>query len=148
MGLLGWKADFFEGLKNGMTPEGGFVIKLTNRTGATSVKGTIVMADTVNDNAVKVATSGTDMPVGIIYNSGVADGSEVWVVVSGIAEVLLKDATASTRGYWVGVSNVAGRADATNANPNPVAHFTEIGHCLESKNAGTNVLAKCIIHFN
>jgi len=27
-------------------------------------------------------------------------------------------------------------------------HMSEIGHCIESKTAGTNVLAKIIMHFN
>jgi hypothetical protein len=73
------------------------------------------------------------------------------VVVSGIADVLLQDSTASTRGYWVRTSTTtAGRADATNADPPGlvVAHMSEIGHCLQSQIAGTNVLARCVLHFN
>lgn len=32
--------------------------------------------------------------------------------------------------------------------PEATAHFKECGHVMESKNAGTNVLALCSIHFN
>jgi len=28
------------------------------------------------------------------------------------------------------------------------SHFREIGHCLESKEAGTDVLCKIALHFN
>ena len=76
-------------------------------------------------------------------------------VVSGIAEVLLEDGTASIHGYWARTSITdAGRADITNAEPPgggiPQAdiHFREIGHCLESKSSGTDVLAKVVLHFN
>jgi len=69
--------------------------------------------------------------------------------------VLLQDGTASTRGYWVRTSTTtAGRADATNVAPpgGTVSaleeHLKEIGHCLETKGSGTDVLAKCILHFN
>lgn len=33
-------------------------------------------------------------------------------------------------------------------NPVVAEHFKEIGHVMESKNAGTNVLVRCILHFN
>ena len=69
--------------------------------------------------------------------------------------MLLQDGTASTRGYWVRTSTTtAGRADATNVAPpgGTVSaleeHLKEIGHCLETKGSGTDVLAKCILHFN
>jgi hypothetical protein len=137
------------------TLEGGLAVKLTNKTGAASVKGQVVMADTTTDNAFKTATADTPMPLGVVYDSGVADGSECWVVCQGIAEVLLKDSTASTRGYWVKMSDdTAGRVDATSASPpggsveNVEDHLSEVGHCLESKGSGTDVLAKVLLHFN
>jgi len=73
----------------------------------------------------------------------------------GVAEVLLEDTTTSTRGYWAAISTTQnGRADITLAVPPgggiPQAdrHFQEIGHSLESKPAGTDVLSKIILHFN
>jgi hypothetical protein len=70
---------------------------------------------------------------------------------TGIADVLLEDTTAATRGNWVQTSDVAaGRADMTNAAaPGLIlSHFQEIGHCIETKTGGTNVLAKAVVHFN
>jgi hypothetical protein len=136
------------------TPEGGLAVKLTNKTGTTSVKGTLTNASTGTDNAFNVNPGDNPQSIGVVYESGVADGSECWMVVAGIAEVLLKDTTASTKGYWVKQSDTNGRADATNAAPpsGGVAeldvHMTEIGHCIESKSQGSNVLARIILHFN
>lgn len=137
------------------TKEGGLAVYLINKTGAPSVKGTVVTAFGSVDESFDVALVSDAQPIGIVYNSGVADGGKTLVVISGKAEVLLEDTTASTRGYWVATSTTqAGRADATLAVPPGGGipeldrHMAEIGHCLESKNAGTNVLAKCIIHFN
>lgn len=137
-----------ESAKNKLTIEGGFATKMTNKTGSASVKGTIVRADTANDNAFTIAPISSDMPIAVVYEAGIADGSECWVVVSGIAEVLLKDGTASGHGNWVETADVAGRANATGANPNTVTHMQEIGHCVESKTSGTDVLAKVVLHFN
>ena len=44
------------------------------------------------------------MPMGIVYEAGVADGSECWVTVAGIAEVLLVDSVATTRS-WIAYSS-------------------------------------------
>jgi len=138
-----------------ITPEGGHAIRLINKTGTTSVKGSVACADTTTDFAYKLEEADGLDPIGIVYEDGVADGSPVWIVVAGIAQVLLENSTASTRGYWVRTSiTVAGRANATNAAPPGgtigalEVHSREIGHCIESKTAGTNVLAKCVIHFN
>lgn len=137
------------------TDEGGLAISLINKTGAASVKGTLVRSDLGVDEAVVTCAAGEPDTIGIIYEDGVADGDAVLVVIYGIAEVLLEDSTASTRGYWAAISTSQnGRADMSAAAPPgggiPEAdrHFEEIGHCVESKGAGTDVLAKCIIHFN
>ena len=138
----------------GITELGGIAVKLVNKTGAASVKGTIVEADTTTDDAFKVADADGNHPFAIVYDDGVGDGSECWIIIYGIADVLLKDATASTHGNWVQMSDVAGRADATVADPpaGGVAqldnHMEEIGHCLESKGADIDVLARVCLHFN
>lgn len=142
------------GDKAGITPEGGIMVKLTNKTGVNSVKGTIVMVSAGTDNAFDVNGGNGAQPIGIVYDDGIADASECWVVVSGIAQVLLKAMTASTRGHWVEVSDAAGRADATAAAPPGGGvpeldiHMQEIGHCLESQGAGADVLCLCVLHFN
>ena len=137
-----------------ITPLGGICIRLLNKTGGASVLGTVVQADTVNDNAFKICEGDGVQPIGIVYESGVADGTLCWFVIIGIAQVLLKDATASLKGNWVYVSDAAGRADATllvppgGGIPELDIHMGEIGHCIESKGAGNDVLAKTIVHFN
>ena len=113
------------------TPEGGLAIKFVNKTGAASVKGTLLEAGTVVDDSVQVV--GIDDPdcIGVIYEDGIADGELVWVVTHGKADVLLEDTAASTRGYWARVSAVQqGRADITLAVP-PGGTITEIDNHLE-----------------
>ena len=137
-----------------VTPLGGICIRLLNKTGVASVLGTVVQADTINDNAFKICEADGVQPIAIVYQAGVADGSLCWIVVYGVAQVLLKDATLSTKGNWVYVSDVAGRADASllvppgGGIPELDIHMGEIGHCIESKGANTDVLAKIIVHFN
>lgn len=129
-----------------ITPEGGYAIKLINRTGHASVKGEVVIASTSADGEVNIAPTSTEMPIGCVYNAGVAEGSAIWVVVAGIAEVLY-DASATTRGNWVQTSALtAGRADGSSGSSPGVAPFREIGHAIAS--ASGNALGKIVIHFN
>jgi hypothetical protein len=137
------------------TPEGGLAIQLTNKTGADSVKGTIVTAGNVTARSCRVNPADIPAAIGIMYDDGVPDGDEVFVVIQGIAQVLLQDSTASTVGYWAKVSDTqAGRADITNQFPQGGTisaiedHLSEIGHCLETQVAGTDVLARVVLHFN
>lgn len=132
------------------TVEGGLAVRLVNKTGSNSVKGSLVQIASGTDNAFVLTGSDDVDCVGVVYEDGIADGSECWVVTQGIAQVLLKDTTGSTRGYWAATSDTAGRADCTNAaSPGLVlSHFQEIGHCLETKGSGTDVLARVILHFN
>lgn len=136
-----------------LTKEGGIAIRILNKTGAASVKGTVVRMDSTTQNSFNLQAAQYDA-IGAVYESGIADGALCWVVMMGIAEVLLEDSTASTTGNWVYASTVDGRANASLAQPagagfvNAEEHFKEIGHCLETKNAGTNVLCKVLMHFN
>ena len=137
-----------------ITPLGGICIRLENRTAGVTVRGTIIQADTVNNNAFKMCDASGSQPMGVIYEVGVAVGSLCWFVIFGIAQVLLKDTTASTRGNWVYTSDAAGRADASllappgGGIPELDNHMQEIGHCIESKGADSDVLAKIVLHFN
>ncbi len=130
-----------------ITSIGGSAIKLTNKTGGVSVAGQLVApySATAVDDAVKTATADSDEVIGVIYNTGVADGSEVWVVVSGIADVLM-DAGGSARGDRIISSPTAGSADVWNTGGAVATHFLEIGHCLETR--GGAGLAKAVLHFN
>lgn len=134
-----------------ITPEGGLAVKRINKTGAASVKGALVATSTAVDNSV-ILQANTYDTIGVFYESGVADGSVAWVVVSGIADVLYKDATASTRGNILIADAVDGRAsDIANPGsglPAVDTHFKECGHVMETKAGGTNVLVKCVLHFN
>jgi hypothetical protein len=136
------------------TDEGGYAIRLTNKTGATSVKGTLVAGHTSEDDSVMVAPIDSKAAFGVMFEDGVADGELCWIVVSGIATVLLKDGTGTTAGNWVVVSDTAGRANATAVAPpgggliDAAYHFGEIGHSIQTVTAGTDKTARMVIHFN
>lgn len=130
------------------TAEGGVYATFINNTGSSSVKGTIVVSSTALDNAVQTAPADSQMPIGVIYESGIANGQPVKVVIYGRAEVLLKNGETATRGYWCAVSDTAGRMYQQLAVPSLPNHNEEIGHSLESKTSGTNVLSMVTLHFN
>lgn len=153
------------GPKAKMTVEGGIAIKLINNTGQVSAKGYVVYSDKTVDFAVNLAVTNTANPVGVFYESGVANGEEAWVVVSGIADVYFADKV--TRGQWArGLTSsdavyAAGQAIAQdtkelaslNDNDFPIyysdidcVNYYKIGYALES-NDGAG-LARCVLHFN
>jgi hypothetical protein len=134
------------------TDEGGLAVAILNGSGAASVKGKIVEADSSVDNSIELAGVDDVDPCGIMYNSGVPDGSLMWIVVAGIADVLY--GTAVTRGTFarvpVAADSVAAGLAVAEALPTPPfatdKHFQEIGHPIES--IGAPGLAKTILHFN
>lgn len=127
----------------GFTPEGGLYLTLVNNTGL-SVKGTIVIASATVDNGVDIAPASSQMPIGVIYESGVANGSLVKVVVYGKAEVLLRDGESATNGYWAGTSVDSGRMYQA-AIPS-LLPGQQIGNSLEDKASGTDVLSYVFVH--
>lgn len=134
------------------TADGGIAVQLINKTGAASVKGSVVSAGSI-DKSFALNTNEFNA-IGAVFEADVADGSPCWVTFAGMAYVLLADGTAATAGYWVKSHATDGRADASAALPTGGSfagvddHFKEIGHCLETKIAGTNVLCKIMMHFN
>lgn len=133
------------------TAEGGLAIRLTNKTGGASVKGTLVSASTAVDNAFILQANEFDT-IGAVYEAGIADGSECWIVISGRAQVLMKNTVASTRGNVLIAADTDGRANSI-ANPGQgvpatETHFKECGHFIETKTGGTDVLAYAVLHFN
>lgn len=141
--------------KVGLTGGGGLAIKLTNKTSASSVKGTLVDTHTSIINAFEVTGANEEPCIGVVYEDGISDGEECWIVCSGRAQVLLQNSTAATFGYWARTSiTAAGRVDITNASPPGGGiteidrHMREVGHCMETVSAGTNKLAWVILHFN
>lgn len=134
------------------TPEGGLAVRYVNGTGGASVKGTVVATSTSGDGLAAQQANEYDS-IGVVYDDGVLNGEEMWVVISGQADVLLENGTAATRGNLAIASDVDGRADCSVANPGSglpatETHFKEIGHCLQTVTAGTNKLARCTLHFN
>jgi hypothetical protein len=134
------------------TNERGYLIKMINRTGHTSVKGELVSCSTTADREVILQTNEYDT-VGVVQEAGIAEGSEMWVWMLGsVCQVLYKDSNAATRGNILIAADTNGRAiDITNPGsglPATDTHFKECGHVMESKNSGTNVLALAILHFN
>lgn len=133
---------------SGFTSDGGLFEYFINNTGETSVLGTIVVASTTLANAVSIAPANSVLPIGIIAENGVANGSLVKVVTYGKAYVLLKDGLSSSLGYWCGVSDTAGRMFQAVDAPSTVEHSREVGHSLQSVSGGTNVLSLVQVHFN
>lgn len=138
--------------KVAVTPDGGLAILMINKTGAASIKGYVVEPDSVVDGAVDLVSDGDIDPIGVIYNAGVADGSQVWVVVSGIAHVYYGTAVTRATFSRVAISgdSVASGQAVNEALPTPPfatdKHFQEIGHPIES--IGSPGLALTVLHFN
>lgn len=128
----------------------GIAIRMINGTGTNSVKGNVVSASKTEDGKFILQANEYDA-IGVVAESGIAANAECYVIISGIAEVLWKNSVAAHRGYVALSADTDGRAvdiDVPSSNPVVAEHFKEIGHVLENKDAGTNVLVRCILHFN
>lgn len=130
------------------TPEGGVAVKYINDTGAPSIKGTIVCASPLTDNAVSLAPALSTMAIGVIYEDNIEPNAMVKVVISGKAQVLLKDGAAAVRGSWCGVSDVAGRMYMRIIPENVEERFRQIGYSLEQKSADSFQLSLVNLVFN
>ena len=140
--------------KTALNVDGGFMVRLTNKTGGSSVKGEVVGVSSATSNAVAKIVKNIPDPIGVFYESGIADGAEAWIVVSGIADVYFVGNT--TRGHIArgfltadGASYVTGQALSEAVPSSPFAsdkHFYELGHVLESRTGAG--LAKVNLHFN
>jgi hypothetical protein len=139
--------------KTGLTKDGGLAVKLTNKTGSDSVRGYCVTSTSAADNAVALVPVGVPNCIGVFLESGVADGEEAWVVVSGVAEVYFWDSTTRGQLARTGIASdtgeISGQALSEAIPEAPFAtdkHFCEIGHVLETRTGAG--LAKCVLHFN
>lgn len=135
------------------TQEGGLAVKLTNKTGAASVKGYLVSAASTANSGVILTPVGTPDCIGVCYEAGVAADAEMWVVVSGIAEVYFWASTVRGHlarvGWDTDTGEAAGQAISEPIPTTPFAtdkHFGEIGHVIETRTGAG--LAKCVLHFN
>lgn len=133
------------------TNERGFLVKFINRTGGVSVKGTLVAPSPTTDREVIKQASEYDT-IAVVQEAGVAEASEMWCWVNGsVCQVLLKDTVGAARANVLIAADTDGRVDAVAAPPPPPTsdtHFKEIGHAMETKVGGTNVLVLACIHFN
>lgn len=138
-----------------ITDEGGIAVALINKTGAASIKGTIIASGSVSESFT-TCPADLESPIGVVYESGIADGERCLVVMYGVVDVLLQNSTVGVYPGWVRISaTAAGRADATNAGPPGGAiaelgrHMREIGHTLEAVSpGGTDQLCRIMLHFN
>lgn len=135
------------------TPEGGLAVRMINKTGGISAKGQVVCAASGVDVACQLIVKDAPDPIGVIYEAGISDGSPLWVVVSGIAEVLFWNAPTRKHLARGSVGTEAGYetgkviSEAIPSSPFATdKHFYEIGHVLETK--ATPGLAKVLLHFN
>jgi hypothetical protein len=129
----------------------GIVQKFINRTGATSALGTVVSCSTATDREVIKQANEFDS-IGVIAESGVAEGSEMWVWLNGsTCQVLWKNTETATRGYVAIAADTDGRAlniAVPSSSPAAAEHFKEIGHVMQTKGATTDLLVLCNLHFN
>ena len=147
--VYGTTGTFSAGVGNSyfkITPEGGFAVRLTNESGAVTVKGQIVSHDGTVANAFDLTAVDANHCLGVVYESGVEDGAQCWVVVAGIAQVLMKNA--ATMGHICRIPLTAddGKAAgyAMDAAQSGTASVYKIGDVLET--AGAEVLCKVLLH--
>jgi hypothetical protein len=132
------------------TNERGFLLKMINRTGHSSVKGELVAASTSADREVILQASEYDT-IGIVQEAGIAEGSEMWVwQVGSVCQALLKNSVTAARGELALAADTDGRLDRTtnpgSGLPGTDTHFKEVGHVLQNVTGGTNQL--CLISFH
>jgi hypothetical protein len=137
------------------TLEMGQQIKITNKTGAASVKGNIVEPSSSTDRAVGlIGAAGDPDPIGIVYEAGIADGSDMWVWCEGsICEIYFIDTATHGQFARTGATSdtgeTAGQAVAEAVPSSPFAtdkHFQEVGHVLTTHSGAG--LALCWFHTN
>jgi hypothetical protein len=143
-GVIGFGVDTVSG-------ERGFVQKMLNKTGGATVKGTVICCSDATDKSF-MSQADEFCAIGVVAEAGVADASEAWIWVNGsVCQVLWKDGETATHGYVALCADTDGRAlniAVPSANPVVADHFKEIGHVMESKSSGTDVLVLCHLHFN
>lgn len=132
-----------------ITADGGIALLMINQSGLPSKQGRLVSAEGATDaEGYALASASEDEVIGVELEDDIAQEERGWVVIAGVAYVLLKNSTVATIGNWVKASDVAGRADASNANFVAADIALQVGHCIETQAAGTDVLARVILQFN
>jgi hypothetical protein len=135
-----------------VTNERGFLLKMINRTGHSSVKGELVAPYGTTDREVILQASEYDT-IGIVQEAGIAEGSEMWVwQVGSVCQALLKNSVTAARGELALAADTDGRMDRTTnpgtGLPGTDTHFKEVGHVLSNAGPGTDVLCLISFHLN
>lgn len=131
--------------KNWIDSSGGFFVKLTNKSGGASVSGAIVIPYTSTALSVTTAGANSAVPLGTFRDSGVADGSEAWVGISGLCPCKA-DSGGIAIGDWIATGATASLVDGSASPAAAPAHFQEIGHALNTATNGA--VARELLHFN
>lgn len=128
-----------------ITPEGGFAVRLTNKSGAVTVKGQIVSHKGTVARAFDLTAVDANHCLGVVYESGIEDAAECWVVVSGIAQVLMKNAATMGHICRIPLNTDDGEAAgyAMDAAQSGTASVYKIGDVLETADA--EVLCKVLL---
>jgi len=147
--VYGTTGTFSAGVGNSyfkITPEGGFAVRLTNKSGAVTVKGQIVSHKGTVARAFDLTAVDANHCLGVVYESGIEDAAECWVVVSGIAQVLMKNAATMGHICRIPLSTDEGKAAgyAMDAEQSSSASVYKIGDVLETAEA--EVLCKVLLH--
>lgn len=147
--VYGTTGTFSAGVGNSyfkITPEGGFAVRLTNESGAVTVKGQIVSHKGTVARAFDLTAVDANHCLGVVYESGIEDAAECWVVVSGIAQVLMKNAATMGHICRIPLNTDEGEAAgyAMDAAQSSSASVYKIGDVLETADA--EVLCKVLLH--
>jgi len=108
-----------------ITPEGGFAVRLVNKTGASSIRGTMVVASTTYDMSFELGSNYS--PLGFVWESGVADAQFTWVVVAGIAPMFVLAGQTAVLGQYVELSGTAGKVKSSSDIRSRVGIWLESG---------------------
>lgn len=136
------------------TGEFGPQIRLTNKTGGNTTKGYLVSFSNTTAHAFKYCIVDEPDIIGVVYEAGIADGSECWIWITNaycqvyyISDVDLEDFARNT---ITGDSDTTSGKAVAEAAPSPPfssdKHFEEIGHVGESRTGAGLVLT--LLHFN
>lgn len=147
--VYGTTGTFSAGVGNSyfkITPEGGFAVRLTNKSGAVTVKGQIVSHKGTVARAFDLTAVDANHCLGVVYESDIEDAAECWVVVSGIAQVLMKNAATMGHICRIPLSTDEGEAAgyAMDAAQSSSASVYKIGDVLETADA--EELCKVLLH--
>jgi hypothetical protein len=135
------------------TGERGILQKMTNLSGTTSIKGTVVALGATSSTAGWVPQTIEYNAIGVVQEGGITHGGETWLWVNGsLAEVRMTNTAAATGAAEIVVCAASdGMADVVSLGgglPGVDVHFKEIGHNVFSFTASTGALRLVHLHFN